>query len=164
MDERDLIHDWNQLEPTFYWSTARVELGDKTLRDGLQNPSVVDPSIEDKIRLLHMMDQLGLDTADIGLPGAGPRAVKAVTALEQEIVDSGLSIRPNAAARTVVADVRPIVAISQRVGMPIEVCSFIGSSPIRQYAEDWTIDKMVATSDAAASSSSRSVPCRGSPM
>jgi len=136
MDERDLIHDWNQLEPTFYWSTARVELGDKTLRDGLQNPSVVDPSIEDKIRLLHMMDQLGLDTADIGLPGAGPRAVKAVTALEQEIVDSGLSIRPNAAARTVVADVRPIADISQRAGMPIEVCTFIGSSPIRQYAED----------------------------
>ncbi len=149
MDERELIHDWNQSEPTFDWSTARVELDDETLRDGLQNPSVVDPSIEDKIRLLHMMDQLGIDTADIGLPGAGPRAVEAVTALAQEIVDSGLSIQANAAARTVVADVRPIVDISQRVGMPIEVSTFIGSSPIRQYAEDWTIDQMVATSEAA---------------
>ncbi len=77
MDERELINDWNRSEPTFDWSTARVELDDETLRDGLQNPAVVDPSIEDKIRLLHMMDQLGIDTADIGLPGAGPRAVPA---------------------------------------------------------------------------------------
>ena len=149
MDEQELIHDWNQSKPTFDWSTARVELDDETLRDGLQNSSVVDPSIDDKIRLLHMMDQLCIDTADIGLPGAGPRAVKAVTALAQEIVDAGLSIRPNAAARTVVADVRPVAEISQQVGIAIEVCTFIGSSPIRQYAEDWTIDKMLATSEAA---------------
>jgi 2-isopropylmalate synthase len=149
MDEQELIHDWNQSKPTFDWSTARVELDDETLRDGLQNSSVVDPSIDDKIRLLHMMDQLGIDTADIGLPVAGPRAVKAVTALAQEIVDAGLSIRPNAAARTVVADVRPVAEISQQVGIAIEVCTFIGSSPIRQYAEDWTIEKMLATSEAA---------------
>ena len=149
MDERALIHDWNQSQPTFDWSSARVQLDDETLRDGLQNPSVVDPPIEDKIQLLHMMDQLGIDTVNIGLPGAGPRAVKAVTALAREIVDSGLSIQANAAARTVIADVRPIVEISQQVGLPIEACTFIGSSPIRQYAEDWTIDKMVATSEAA---------------
>jgi 2-isopropylmalate synthase len=149
MDEQALIHDWNQSKPAFDWSSASVELDDETLRDGLQNPSVVDPSIDDKIRLLHMMDQLGIDTADIGLPCAGPRAVKAVTALAQEIVDAGLSIRPNAAARTVIADVRPVAEISQQVGIAIEVCTFIGSSPIRQYAEDWTIDKMLATSEAA---------------
>jgi len=149
MDEQKLIHDWNQSKPTFDWSSASVDLDDETLRDGLQNPSVVDPSINDKIRLLHMMDQLGIATADIGLPGAGPRAVKAVTALAQEIVDAGLSIRPNAAARTVIADVRPVAEISQQVGIAIEVCTFIGSSPIRQYAEDWTIDKMLATSEAA---------------
>ena len=149
MDEHDLIHDWNQSKPTFDWSSASVELDDETLRDGLQNPSVVDPSIDDKIRLLHMMDQLGIHTADIGLPGAGPRAVEAVTALAREIVDAGLSIRPNAAARTVIADVRPVAEISQHVGIAIEICTFIGSSPIRQYAEDWTIDKMLAISEAA---------------
>ena len=115
MDERALIHDWNQSQPTFDWSSARVQLDDETLRDGLQNPSVVDPPIEDKIQLLHMMDQLGIDTANVGLPGAGPRAVKAVTALAREIVDSGLSIQANAAARTVIADVRPIAEISQQV-------------------------------------------------
>ncbi len=150
MDELELIHDWNRSEQAFDWSTVkRVELDDETLRDGLQNPSVVDPPIGDKVRLLHLMDQLGVHTADIGLPGAGPRAVEAVTALAREIRDAGLSIDANCAARTVVADVRPVVEISQSVGIPIEVCTFIGSSPIRQYAEGWTLDRMLATSEEA---------------
>jgi isopropylmalate/homocitrate/citramalate synthase len=150
MEERELIYDWNDVGATFDWSAVeKLELDDETLRDGLQNPSVVDPPLEDKVRLLHMMDQLGIHTADIGLPGAGPRAVEAVTVLAREIVEAKLSIRPNCAARTVVQDVRPIVEISQKVGIPIEACTFIGSSPIRQYAENWTLDRMLKTSEEA---------------
>ena len=151
MDEQDLIHDWNSADAAaFDWtSVSHIELLDETLRDGLQNPSVVDPPIEDKIRLLHLMDELGIHTADIGLPGAGPRAVDAVRALATEIVSGGLSIEANCAARTVVADVQPIADISQAVGIPIEACTFIGSSPIRQYAEDWTLDKMLRVSEEA---------------
>jgi isopropylmalate/homocitrate/citramalate synthase len=150
MDEKALIHDWNESEGSFDWSSVpEVQLDDETLRDGLQNPSVVDPSIEDKIRLLHHMDQLGIHTADIGLPGAGPRAVEAVTALAREIVDAGLSIEANCAARTLVTDVRPIAEISQKVGIPIEACTFIGSSPIRQYAEGWTLEKMLRVTEEA---------------
>ena len=108
---------------------------------------VVDPPISEKIRLLHYMDQLGISTADIGLPGAGPRAVDAVTALAQEVVDSKLSIDVNCAARTVLADVRPIADISQKVGIAIEAATFIGSSPIRQYAEDWTLAKMLRVTE-----------------
>ena len=152
MNEQELIHDWNIVGGDFDWSSvAGVELDDETLRDGLQNPSVTDPPIEDKIRLLHLMDRLGIHTADVGLPGAGPRAVEAVRALTREIVESGLSIAANCAARTVVADVRPIVDISQEVGLPIEACTFIGSSPIRQYAEGWTLDRMLETSEEAVS-------------
>ena len=152
MKDRELIYDWNEVGATFDWSAVdRVELDDETLRDGLQNPSVVDPPLDDKVRLLHMMDQLGIHTADIGLPGAGPRAVEAVTVLAQEIVDAGLSIKANCAARTVLADVRPIAEISQKVGIPIEACTFIGSSPIRQYAENWTLDRMLRTSEEAVS-------------
>ena len=151
MDESDLIHDWNTHEAdAFDWSTmGEIQLDDETLRDGLQNPSVVDPDIARKIRILHLMDELGIHTADIGLPGAGPRAVEAVTALAREISDAGLSITANCAARTVVADVEPIARISQEVGIPIEACTFIGSSPIRQYAEDWTLDKMLRVSEEA---------------
>lgn len=149
MDEQTLIHDWNEADAAFDWTSAHVEFDDETLRDGLQNPSVVDPPIEDKIRLLHLMDRLGIDTADIGLPGAGPRAVEAVTELAREIVDAKLDIAANAAARTVVADIRPIAEISQKIGLPIEACTFIGSSPIRWYAEDWTLSRMLkATEDA----------------
>ncbi|MEX2465607.1 MAG: LeuA family protein [Gemmatimonadota bacterium] len=152
MHERELIYDWNEIGATFDWSAVKkVELDDETLRDGLQNPSVVDPPLDDKVRLLHMMDRLGIHTADIGLPGAGPRAVEAVTVLAQEIVDAGLSIRPNCAARTMLADVRPIAEISQKVGIPIEACTFIGSSPIRQYAEEWTLERMLKTSEEAVS-------------
>jgi len=150
MDEKDFIYDWNTRDPGFDWTRARgVELDDETLRDGLQNPSVVDPSMDKKITLLHMMEDLGIQGADLGLPGAGPRAYEDVERLAQEIVTSGLSIVPNAAARTTVQDIRPIAEISQTVGMAIEVAAFIGSSPIRQYAEDWTLERMLSTSEKA---------------
>src|SRR5579872_959566 len=115
-------------------------LDDETLRDGLQSPSVRNPSIDEKIQILHHMDALGIDTADIGLPGAGPRVAKDVERLARAIAEGKLKIRANCAARTVVADIRPIAEIQQRTGVPLECGAFIGSSPIRQYAEGWTID------------------------
>jgi 2-isopropylmalate synthase len=105
------------------------------LRDGLQSPSVTTPGIGDKLDLLHLMERLGLDTADIGLPGAGPHVVRDVTRLAQEIRDSHLKLEANCAARTLKQDITPVIEISQAAGIPIEVCTFIGSSPIRQYAE-----------------------------
>ncbi len=134
-----LIFDWNQRGEA---PAHAPMLDDETLRDGLQSPSVCAPAIEDKIRILHLMEALRIDTADIGLPGAGPHVVRDVELLAREIADAGLNIRPNCAARTVIADIRPIAEISQRVGIPIECCAFIGSSPIRQYAEGWTIDEL----------------------
>jgi len=150
MKEQDLIYDWNRAAGTFdFRGLPRVELDDETLRDGLQSPSVLDPPIGAKIEILHLMDALGIDTADIGLPGAGPRAVNDVRALAQEIARSRLRIAANCAARTVRADIEPIARITQETGVPIEACTFIGSSPIRQYTEDWTLDRMLrATEDA----------------
>jgi 2-isopropylmalate synthase len=144
MDEAKLIHDWNEAGRAKGATDVRApQLDDETLRDGLQNPSVVDPPLDDKIRLLHLMDELGVHTADIGLPGAGARARAQVVALVEEIRDAGLSLRPNCAARTVVADIRPIAEIQQATGVPMEVYAFIGSSPIRQYAEGWTLDTIL---------------------
>jgi len=148
MEKSDLIYDWNiigRAETT----NRPLELNDETLRDGLQSPSVIDPPIEKKIEILHLMDSLGIDTADIGLPGAGPRAVADVTRLAQEIVDCRLDIRPNCAARTVLADIQPIVEISEKIGIPIEACTFIGSSPIRQYAEGWSLEMMLTATEEA---------------
>ncbi|MEJ2152764.1 MAG: 2-isopropylmalate synthase, partial [Gemmatimonadota bacterium] len=129
--------------------TQPVEFDDETLRDGLQSPSVVDPPIETKIEILHLMDRLGIHTANIGLPGAGPRAVADVTRLAQEIVDAKLSIGANCAARTLQQDIDPVAEISQQVGLSIECCTFIGSSPIRQYAEGWELDWVLKTSEKA---------------
>ena len=143
MNERDLIHDWNEAGERWEKPPFDVQFDDETLRDGLQSPSVKSPSIERKIELLHLMDRLGIDTADIGLPGAGPHVVSDVTRLAQEIVTAKLKIAANCAARTMIRDIEPVVEVAQKTGLPIEVCTFIGSSPIRQYAENWTEDTML---------------------
>ena len=128
----DLIYDWNLgAERATRPSEKKIEFDDETLRDGLQSPSVTDPSIDEKIRILHFQNDIGVDTSDIGLPGAGPHVQKSVERLAREIVDARLSVAANCAARTHENDIRPIAEISQRVGIPIEACTFIGSSPIR---------------------------------
>ena len=149
MHERDLIYDWNQAGERWERPPYAVQLDDETLRDGLQSPSVRSPSIEEKLRILHLMERLGIDTADIGLPGAGPHVVADVLRLAQEIASSRLAIRANCAARTLVTDITPIVDVSQRTGIAIEVCTFIGSSPIRQYAENWTLELMLRHTEEA---------------
>ncbi len=144
MDRDELIYDWNRLPGSFDFSRVTVELDDETLRDGLQNPSVTDPPIDKKVELLHLMVELGIHSADIGLPGAGPRAYEAVLALAREIVDGGLPISANCAARTVRADIEPIARVAQATGLRLEVGAFIGSSPIRQYAEGWDLGRILA--------------------
>jgi 2-isopropylmalate synthase len=145
----ELIYDWNKVEPTAKAPGRHISFDDETLRDGLQSPSVCDPPIEKKIELLHLMEALQIETADIGLPGAGGTHREGVERLAREIADKRLRIRPNCAARTHEADIRPIVEISQRAGIPIEACTFIGSSPVRFYAEDWTLDKLLRLTEEA---------------
>jgi len=142
VSQNELIYDWNQAGVVLIPPGARVMVDDETLRDGLQNPSVHDPSIEEKIEILHLMEALGIDSVNIGLPGAGPRAAQHVETLAKEIARCKMRIRPNCAARTVEADIRPIVEISQRAGIPIEAATFLGSSPIRRMVEDWTVDHL----------------------
>ncbi|MEM9598124.1 MAG: 2-isopropylmalate synthase [Acidobacteriota bacterium] len=146
--ESELIYDWNgspQIDP----SVRRIELDDETLRDGLQSPSARTPSIEEKLEILHLMHDLGIDGADIGLPAAGPHVFDDVLRIAKEIVDQKLSVVPNAAARTVVSDIEPIVELSQRAGIALEVAAFIGSSPIRQFAEEWDIDRLLKLTEKA---------------
>ena len=149
MPASDLIYDWNKVEPTFAAPGRPVSFDDETLRDGLQSPSVCEPPVERKIELLHLMDELGIDTADIGLPGAGGTHAAGVERLAREIVGQRMRLRPNCAARTHRNDIRPIAEISQRAGIPIEACTFIGSSPVRFYAEDWTLDKLLRLTEEA---------------
>lgn len=145
----ELIYDWNQVDPQHCYAKRPVELNDESLRDGLQSPSVTDPRIEDKVRILHLMEEVGIHSVNIGLPGAGPRAVADVTALAREIAGCRLKIKPNCAARTLRQDIQPIIDISQKAGIAIEVATFIGSSPIRQYAEDWEPDMMLRRTEEA---------------
>jgi 2-isopropylmalate synthase len=121
---------------------------------------VHDPTIEEKIEILHLMEELGIESVNLGLPGAGPRVVDHVERLAREIVNAKMKIRPNCAARTVDADIRPVAEISERVGIPIEAATFIGSSPIRRYTEDWTPDFLLRTTEKAVKfARSLGLPC-----
>jgi len=147
----ELVYDWNTIDPELTLPNRHIGFDDETLRDGLQSPSVSEPPVEQKIELLHLMDALGIDTADIGLPGAGGTHAAGVELMAREIAEKKLKIRPNCAARTHRNDILPIVEISQRVGIPIEACTFIGSSAIRFFAEDWTLDKLLKLTEDAVS-------------
>jgi len=145
-DTKDLIYDWNE-DPEL--PTYELKLNDETLRDGLQSPSIANPSIDEKIKIVHLMEDLGIHSADIGLPGAGPQAYNDVLAIAGEIARSKLKIKPNCAARTVKNDIIPIAEISQKTGLEIQAALFIFSSPIRQFAEQWDLDKMLKVSEEA---------------
>lgn len=149
MSIEELVYDWNIIAPTCHAPQRHIGFDDETLRDGLQSPSVREPTVEKKIELLHLMDALGIDTADIGLPGAGGAHAAGVERLAREIAEQKLKIRPNCAARTHRSDIIPVVEISQRVGIPIEACTFIGSSSVRFFAEDWTLDKLLQLTEDA---------------
>lgn len=154
----DLIYDWNERGTVEPWPEV-VALSDETLRDGLQSPSIRQPQIQEKVYLLYLMDELGIDIADIGLPGAGDRFKYDVTVLAREIANQGLRIRPQAAARTLEADLRPIVDASEAAGIPIEAAIFIGSSPIRQLTEGWDLDRLTQlTADAVSFATKHGLP------
>src|SRR5467141_3443808 len=137
-----LIYDWNRDGRAARADYRAVELDDETLRDGLQGPSVHNPPLAVKRHLLHPMDELGINSADVGLPGASAQARATVVALAKETTRLK-RLRPNMAISTHPDDVRAAIEASTEAGIPIESCAFIGSSPIRRFAEDWKIDAML---------------------
>lgn len=145
----ELIYDWNKVFAQSLLPKGRVLLDDESLRDGLQSPSVRDPSIPEKIEILHLMEALGINMLDVGLPGAGPRAFEHSLALVQEIARAGMKIKPNCAARTHENDIRPLADIQQKAGIPVAAAMFIGSSPIRRYTEGWSDDFLLTTTEKA---------------
>lgn len=146
----ELIYDWNSVEKHTTLSPGRkFVFMDETLRDGIQSPSVVDPSIEDKIRFVELSADLGIQHIDIGLPGAGARAIEDCKIIAKHILDNKLDIKACCAARTHTKDVQAIIDISQEVGLELEVMAFIGSSPIRAYAENWDLDLILKRSGEA---------------
>ncbi len=158
IDRDDLIYDWNDVSPSAPRGKVDVQFDDETLRDGLQSPAVRDPDLDQKIELVNLMDSMGIDTVNVGLPGAGDRARQHIEALVRET--ASLSIDTNVACRTLISDIAPVVDVVQATGQPVEVCAFIGSSPIRRYAESWDIEKMVELSrTAVAFATEHDLPC-----
>ena len=158
LDLKDLIYDWNDVDPSASPRSIKVQFDDETLRDGLQSPAVREPELDQKIELIRLMDVLGIHTVNVGLPGAGERARTHIQTLVKETAD--LNIATNVACRTLISDIAPVVDVVQATGQPVEVCAFIGSSPIRRYAESWDIEHMVELSrSAVAFATENDLPC-----
>ena len=155
MDERSLIYDWNTIEYEFNRNPNNhphgVWFDDETLRDGLQSPSARNPTIDQKIELLTYMETLGIQKVDLGLPGAGPFHVEHIDSMLNHITENDYSIRPGAAVRTLMNDIEPLVELQQKHGIPVQASAFLGTSPIRQYAEGWTMEKLLTTMEKAVS-------------
>ncbi len=149
-DTHELIYDWNLVDAPEK-PKQRIMVTDETLRDGLQSPSITHPEIQDKVYLLYLMNDLGIDAADLGLCGAGEKFKYHVSVLAREIVKQKMPIQPQSAARSVISDIAPIVEVSQEVGMPIEAAIFVGTSPIRQYAEGWDINFLLKQTEESVS-------------
>ena len=143
MDPQRLVYDWNRAAGEGRPRHLPVELVDETLRDGLQSPSAVTPTLDEKFELIVLMERLGIDTAVIGIPAAGGSSREDLEWLVRRMTESGLAVRPACAARTLASDIEPIIGISERVGRALEMTTFIGSSPIRQYVEDWDLSRMM---------------------
>jgi isopropylmalate/homocitrate/citramalate synthase len=146
-----LIYDWNNLSPfTCQFNPPQlIELNDETLRDGLQCPSVLQPTLEQKLAFLRIMPKLGIDSADIGYAGASKTALDDVVVLAKTILDEHLPVKPNCAGRTHEADINPILEAQQRSGQAIDAALFIGSSPIRQFVEGWDVSFLLKTIEKA---------------
>lgn len=149
--EEELIYDWNQVVRQNRVGAPRLEILDETLRDGLQNPSVVDPKVDDKLRIIQLAARVGIHSVNIGMPGSSRRAYEDCLTLCREVARSGLEVRLVCAARTVESDIAPIVELSEKSGLPLSICAFLGSSPIRSLAEEWDMDALLRyTGDAIA--------------
>ena len=140
---KPLIYDWNGEGGNPPPAHGAVEVVDETLRDGLQCPSVVHPSFSEKLEILRSMARLGIETATIGLPGAGESFAKDTERLVRAAASERIPIRLACAARTMESDIVPIIRIAERTGVAVEVNCFLGSSPIRRQTEDWTLPWLV---------------------
>src|SRR6266566_3976195 len=149
MNSNTLVYDWNEVGRFQVPRDRVVMIDDETLRDGLQNPSVHDPSIADKLTILQLMAALAIDTVTIGMPAAGGRARDDAEVLAREIARQRLKIRPMAVGRTCESDIVPIADLQQEAGIPVDAALFLGSSPIRRLVEDWSIDHLLRTTEQA---------------
>ena len=153
MQENELIHDWNVIDYEISRNPDNhphgVWFDDETLRDGLQSPSARNPSIEQKIELLSYMERLGIQKVDLGLPGAGPFHLNHIDTMLSHITENNYQIRPGCAVRTVVSDIEPLIDLQAKHEMQIQASAFLGTSPIRQYAEGWTLERLLSTLEEA---------------
>ncbi|MCX7894445.1 MAG: hypothetical protein N2447_00605 [Thermoanaerobaculum sp.] len=144
----ELIFPWDGPPPA---SHRPLAVDDETLRDGLQSPSTRQPSLEEKKEILHLLAQLGVAAADLGMPAAGARVEEEVVALASEITQHRLPLSPNCAVRALERDVSTLARLSQQAGLALEAMLFLGFSALRREVEGWSRDHLLRKVEATVS-------------
>ncbi|MFC7979731.1 LeuA family protein [Streptomyces cinereoruber] len=143
----------------FSWNTMDVDpdpsgeaavagtglLFDETLRDGLQAPNVINPGLEQKLRIVDHMVRSGIRAADLGFPGSDPAAARECLEIARHVAARRHPLSLGYAGRTHPADVHAICEIAHQAQLPVDAYVFIGVSPIRQYVEDWDVASVERT-------------------
>jgi 2-isopropylmalate synthase len=83
MSEDILVHNYNLEARLPRKMPERVVFWDETLRDGEQTPGVYY-TLEEKVRLAKMLDDIGVDILNCGIPAISPGEVAAVKAIAKE--------------------------------------------------------------------------------
>lgn len=144
MDGKSLIFDWNVPDNTDdnnnnANTTKSIEINDETLRDGLQAPGIDNPNVEKKIKIVQLISEMNINAACVGFPSSNGIMYKDVEQIIKFVIENKIKLQIGCAARTVEKDIKPIIELSQKYGIPLDANVFVATSPIRQYIEGWDI-------------------------
>lgn len=132
------LYDWGNYDPL-----PPTTILDTTLRDGIQSLLVRYPSLPEKLRLMDLLIELGVDAFDIGFPVSNRKHRQHTRRLAEHAARQNPNLRLICLARSRIEDVQAIVDVSQAAGVGLEALIFVASSPIRLLVEQWDLGEMV---------------------
>jgi isopropylmalate/homocitrate/citramalate synthase len=134
---KHLLASWNPVSGSHL---QQVRLEDD-IRDALQSVRLQQPSLAQRIRLLELSAEVGVQHAFVGFPAASQQEFARCTALVGHVRDQQLTIEPIVMARAIEADVEAILAIREATQAPMAADIFIGVSDLRLRVENWTFNQ-----------------------
>jgi len=122
----------------------RLYIFDTTLRDGEQSPGC-SMNIDEKLRVAHALDTLGVDIIEAGFPIASPGDFEAVYRISSEVKHAKVAGLARAAER----DIERAGAAIKPAGDRGRIHTFIATSPIHMEAKlrmspDQVVERAVA--------------------
>ncbi len=134
MTEEQLIYDWNRQSGAAPL-TCSPEVLDVTLLEAPHSPAARQPPLSERLRLLHQLDELGLDLVCLGDAGEGWAET---LPLVSEVAESRLKVRSAVLCRNHATELERVAEASEQLGHAIHVLLQCGYSPLQEWkGEAW---------------------------